>query len=47
MEKFLTSIERETLDAFDILRGDIPRSAYVRRMIKNEVERFNSDTPTP
>ena len=41
MEKFLTSVEKGTLDAFDVLRGDIPRSAYVRRMIKNEIAAAN------
>lgn len=42
MIKFLTSVEKETLDEFDLIRGRIPRSAYIRGMIENEVAAVNA-----
>ena len=31
-------IEKETLERFDNVCGIIPRSAYIRRMIENEIQ---------
>lgn len=46
MKQFAVSMDVETMKEFDALIGDMTRSAYVRRLIINEIGRLKKLIPS-
>ena len=46
MKQFAISMDEKIMAQFDVLRGDVPRSAYMRRMILDEIKTFEHVTPS-
>jgi metal-responsive CopG/Arc/MetJ family transcriptional regulator len=46
MKQFAVSMDEETMQEFDKLIGDVPRSAYVRRLMINEMKLLKKSTPS-
>ena len=40
MKQFAISMDEETMKEFDVVIGDVPRSAHVRRLMLNEIKRL-------
>ena len=45
MKQFAVSMDEETMKEFDAVIGDVTRSAYVRRLMLNEIKRLKQVTP--
>ena len=46
MKQFAVSMDEETMKEFDAVIGDVPRSAYVRRLMINEIKSLKQSTPS-
>ena len=46
MKQFAVSMDEKTMKEFDAVIGDVPRSAYVRRLMINEIKSLKQSTPS-
>ena len=46
MKQFAVSMDEGTMKEFDALIGDVTRSAYVRRLMINEIKSLKQATPS-
>lgn len=45
MKQFAISMDVETMQEFDAIIGDVPRSAYIRRLMINEIKLLKKSPP--